>query len=223
MGYSIFKCDDCGDEYKGNYTDKVPHDYEKNVTAPTCTSIGYTTYTCKNCNDSYVSNYTDKAAHSYEETVTEPTCLELGFSTFVCSVCGDTYKSNYREALGHQPTEWIVDTEATIEHSGEKHIECGRCGEILQTAEIAQLIDKDNSDEDGNAQVGNFSIILTDKDGKPVFDSEISIDVNDNVTIKRAATGNANCISVANIIAAAVIQIKDFFIVIFLLSLNLFV
>ena len=184
MGYSIFKCDDCGDEYKGNYTDKLPHDYEKNVTAPTCTSIGYTTYTCKNCNDSYVSNYTDKAAHSYEETVTEPTCLELGFSTFVCSACGDTYKSNYIEALGHQPTEWIVDTEATIEHSGEKHIECERCGEILQTAEITQLIDKDNSDEDGNAQVGNFSIILTDKDGKPVFDSEISIDVNDNVTIK---------------------------------------
>ena len=184
MGYSIFKCDDCGDEYKGNYTDKVPHDYEKNVTAPTCTSIGYTTYTCKNCNDSYVSNYTDKAAHSYEETVTEPTCLELGFSTFVCSACGDTYKSNYREALGHQSTDWIIDVLATIENAGSKHIECERCGEILQTSEIAQLIDKDNSDEDGNAQVGNFSIILTDKDGKPVFDSEISIDVNDNVTIK---------------------------------------
>lgn len=184
MGYSIFKCDDCGDEYKGNYTDKVPHAYKAVVTEPTCTSIGFTTHTCPDCGASYTDNYTDKAAHSYEETVTEPTCLELGFSTFVCSVCGDTYKSNYREALGHQPTEWIVDTEATIEHSGEKHIECERCGEILQTSEIAQLIDKDNSDEDGNAQVGNFSIILTDKDGKPVFDSEISIDVNDNVTIK---------------------------------------
>lgn len=184
MGYSIFKCDDCGDEYKGNYTDKVPHAYETVATEPTCTSIGFTTHTCPDCGASYTDNYTDKAAHSYEETVTEPTCLELGFSTFVCSACGDTYKSNYREALGHQPTEWVVDTEATIEHSGEKHIECERCGEILQTAEIAQLIDKDNSDEDGNAQVGNFSIILTDKDGKPVFDSEISIDVNDNVTIK---------------------------------------
>lgn len=183
MGYSIFKCDDCGDEYKGNYTDKVPHAYKAIVTEPTCTSIGFTTHTCPDCGASYTDNYTDKAAHSYEEIITEPTCLELGFSTFVCSACGDTYKSNYREALGHQPTEWIVDTEATIEHSGEKHIECERCGEILQTAEIAQLIDKDNSDEDGNAQVGNFSIILTDKDGKPVFDSEISIDVNDNVTI----------------------------------------
>ena len=184
MGYSVFKCDDCGDEYKGNYTDKVPHAYKAVVTESTCTSIGFTTHTCPDCGASYTDNYTDKAAHSYEETVTEPTCLELGFSTFVCSACGDTYKSNYREALGHQPTEWIIDVPATIENAGSKHIECERCGEILQTAEIAQLIDKDNSDEDGNAQVGNFSIILTDKDGKPVFDSEISIDVNDNVTIK---------------------------------------
>ena len=184
MGYSIFKCDDCGDEYKGNYTDKAPHAYKAVVTEPTCTSIGFITHTCPDCGASYTDNYTDKAAHNYEETVTEPTCLELGFSTFVCSVCGDTYKSNYREALGHQPTEWIIDIPATIENAGSKHIECERCGEILQTAEIAQLIDKDNSDEDGNAQVGNFSIILTDKDGKPVFDSEISIDVNDNVTIK---------------------------------------
>ena len=184
MGYSIFKCDDCGDEYKGNYTDKVPHAYKAVVTEPTCTSIGFTTHTCPDCGASYTDNYTDKVAHSYEETITEPTCLELGFSTFVCSVCGDTYKSNYREALGHQPTDWIIDVPATIENAGSKHIECGRCGEILQTAEIAQLIGKDNSDEDGNAQVGNFSIILTDKDGKPVFDSEISIDVNDNVTIK---------------------------------------
>ena len=184
MGYSIFKCDDCGDEYKGNYTDKVPHAYKAVVTEPTCTSIGFTTHTCPDCGASYTDNYTDKAAHSYEETVTEPTCLELGFSTFVCSACGDTYKSNYREALGHQPTEWIIDVSATIENVGSKHIECERCDEILQIAEIAQLIDKDNSDEDGNAQVGNFSIILTDKNGKPVFDSEISIDVNDNVTIK---------------------------------------
>ena len=184
MGYSIFKCDDCGDEYKGNYTDKLPHAYKTVVTEPTCTSIGFTTHTCPDCGASYTDNYTDKAAHSYEETVTEPTCLELGFSTFVCAACGDTYKSNYREALRHQPTDWIIDVPATIENAGSKHIECERCGEILQTAEIAQLIDKDNSDEDGNAQVGNFSIILTDKDGKPVFDSEISIDVNDNVTIK---------------------------------------
>ena len=61
------------------------------------------------------------------------------------------------------------------------------CGETLQTLEIPKLIDKDNSDEDGNAEVGDYSIILTDKNGKPIFNSEITIDVNDNVSIKLPA------------------------------------
>lgn len=184
MGYSIFKCDDCGDEYKGNYTDKVPHDYEKNVTAPTCTSIGYTTYTCKNCNDSYVSDYTDKAAHSYEETVTEPTCLELGYTTYVCSVCGDTYRAEYKEALGHTPSDWIVDTAATINNAGEKHIECTVCGERLMTVALPRLVGRDFSDEDGNVVVGDYSIKLYDKNNMPVFNTEVTIDVNDNISIK---------------------------------------
>ena len=129
-------------------------------------------------------NYTDKLPHAYEAVVTEPSCTALGFATYTCSVCGDTYKADYKEPLGHQPSEWIIDAPATIENAGSKHIECERCGEILQTAEISQLIDKDNSDEDGNAEVGGYSIILTDKDGKPIFNSEITIDINDNITIK---------------------------------------
>lgn len=50
--------------------------------------------------------------------------------------------------------------------------------------ELAQLIDKDNSDEDGNAKVGKYAIVLTDKDSKPVFNSEITIDKDDNISIK---------------------------------------
>lgn len=183
MGYTIFKCNDCDDEYKGNYTDKIPHDYDKAVTEPTCTEFGFTTYSCKNCDDEYVADYTDKIAHKYETVVTDATCLTMEYTTYTCE-CGDTYKADYKEPLGHTPSEWIVDVPATIEGAGSKHIECTVCGETMQTAEIAQLIDADRTDEDGNAKIGNFSIILTDKDGIPVFDSEISIDVNDNVTIK---------------------------------------
>ena len=54
----------------------------------------------------------------------------------------------------------------------------------MKTVEIPQLIDTDHSDEDGDAVVGDYSIILTDENGKPVFDSEITIDKDDNVTIK---------------------------------------
>lgn len=61
---------------------------------------------------------------------------------------------------------------------------CVTCGTVISTAAIPKLPDNDNSDEDGNSKVGDYSILITDKDGKPVFDSEISIDRNDNITIK---------------------------------------
>mgnify|MGYP002530081351 CR=1 FL=1 len=184
MGYTVYTCRDCSDTYTGNYTDKAEHDYNTIVTEPTCTSHGYTTYTCKNCGDEYISDYKERLAHNYSSTVTAATCLTMGYTTYTCEACGDTYKADYKESLGHTPSEWIVDTPATIENTGSKHIECTVCKTILQTAELAQLIDKDNSDEDGNAKVGDYSIIITDENGKPVFNSEITIDVNDNVTIK---------------------------------------
>lgn len=184
MGYTTFTCEDCGDSYVGNYTDMLEHNYNKETVEPTCTEHGYAVYTCPDCGKSYIGDYTNCKEHHYTETVIAPTCTEMGYSVFKCDDCGDSYKSEYTEALGHKPTEWVIDTEATIEHAGSKHIECERCGDILQTVELPRLVDKDHSDEDGNVKVGAFSIILTDKDGQPVFDSEITIDVNDNVTIK---------------------------------------
>ena len=47
MGYTTYVCETCGDTYKDNYTDKLPHDYAAVVTEPTCTEHGFTTYTCK--------------------------------------------------------------------------------------------------------------------------------------------------------------------------------
>lgn len=184
MGYTTYTCKDCGDTYKADYTDMTEHNYNKVVTEPTCTEHGYAIYTCPDCGKSYIGDYTDCKEHYYTETVIAPTCTEMGYNIFKCDDCEKEYKGNYIAALGHTPSEWIIDTPATIESAGEKHIECSVCGEILQRTAIPQLIDTDHSDEDGNAQVGDFSLILTDKNGKPIFDSEITIDVNDNITIK---------------------------------------
>ena len=183
-GYTVHTCPDCGKEYIGDITECQQHHYTETVTPPTCTEMGYTTYVCETCGDTYKDNYTDKLPHDYETVVTEPTCTEHGFTTYTCKACGDSYTSDYTEAAGHKPSEWIVDVPATIEQAGQKHTECTVCGEILQTVEIPQLVDTDHSDEDGNAEVGDYSIILTDENGKPVFDSEITIDKDDNVTIK---------------------------------------
>ena len=184
QGYTIYICPDCGKEYIGDLTECQQHRYIETVTLPTCTEMGYTTYVCETCGDTYKDNYTDKLPHDYETVVTEPNCTKHGFTTYTCKVCGDSYTSDYTEAAGHKPSEWIVDVPATIEQAGQKHIECTVCVEILQTVEIPQLVDTDHSDEDGDAVVGDYSIILTDENGKPVFDSEITIDKDDNVTIK---------------------------------------
>lgn len=184
MGYTVFECSNCGDTYTGEFTDKAEHSYTATVTESTCTEMGFTTYVCEICGDTYKDNYTDKIPHSYETAITAPTCVDIGFTTYTCSACGESYCDDYVNALGHKPSEWMIDVPATIEHSGEKHMECTACGKVLMTSEIPQLVDTDHSDEDGNAEVGAFSLILTDKDGKPIFDSEISIDINDNVTIK---------------------------------------
>lgn len=184
MGYTIYTCESCGDSYKADYVDKAAHDYTKTVTAPTCTALGYTTYECKNCDYKYISDYTDKINHSYIADVTEPTCTASGYTVYTCENCGKTYTADYKDMTGHKPSEWIIDEPATIERAGEKHIECITCGEVLSRAAIPQLVEKDRTDEDGNSKVGDFSILVTNANGKPIFDSEISIDINDNVTIK---------------------------------------
>ena len=181
-GYAVYTCPDCGKSYIGDYTENKEHTYSETVIAPTCTEMGYTIFKCNDCDDEYKGNYTDKIPHDYSAEVTEATCTGLGYTTYTCE-CGDTYKADYKEPLGHSPSEWIVDTAATIENAGTKHIECTVCHTVLQTAELPQLIDKDNSDEDGNAEIGAYSIILTDENGKPIFNSELTIDVNDNVSI----------------------------------------
>ncbi len=182
-GYTIYTCPDCGKEYIADYTEHKNHSYTETVIAPTCTEMGYTIFTC-DCGDSHKGNYTDKIPHDYKKTVTEPTCTEIGFTTSVCEVCGDTVKSDYKNAKGHAPSEWIIDEAATIEHGGRKHIECIECKAILQTADIPRLVAKDNSDEDGKAEIGGYSVILTDKNNKPVFNSEITIDNDDNISIR---------------------------------------
>lgn len=183
-GYTVYTCPDCGKEYIGDLTDCEQHRYTETVTPPTCTEMGYTTYVCETCGDSNKADYTDKAPHDYNTAVTAPTCTGHGFTVYTCKNCGYSYTGDYTEASGHKPSEWIIDVPATIENAGQKHIECLTCGTVLKTVEIPQLIDTDHSDEDGDAVVGDYSIILTDENGKPVFDSEITIDKDDNVTIK---------------------------------------
>ena len=60
-------CNDCGAVVTAG--SEVPatgnHDYEKAVTASTCTETGFTTYTCKVCANSYKGEFTAELGHDF--------------------------------------------------------------------------------------------------------------------------------------------------------------
>ncbi len=161
------------------------HDYQEEVTAPTCTEMGYTTYTCTRCGDSYQGEYTDLAPHDYQEKVTPPTCTEMGHSTFTCSWCGDTYDGAYTDPIGHTPGDWIVDQEAAQGVEGSRHKECTVCGEVLETEELEQLYNQATTDSQGKAVVGQYLVIVTDTDTTdPVANATVTLSGDDSIAIR---------------------------------------
>ena len=61
---------ECG-EKEEETLDPLGHDYEEQVTDPTCTTGGYTTYTCSRCSDSYTGNEVPALGHKYVDGVCE--------------------------------------------------------------------------------------------------------------------------------------------------------
>lgn len=88
------------------------HDYQKEVTEPTCTEMGYTTYTCSRCGDTYKGDYTDAAGHKPGDWIIdqEPTTDSEGSKHKECEVCG--------EKLEEEPIEKIYK-QATTDTHGE--------------------------------------------------------------------------------------------------------
>lgn len=183
LGYTTYTCTECKNEYTDDYVNMTEHNYRQSICVPTCFSLGYANYICTSCGYSYKSDYKLPVEHGYVRTVIPPTCTEYGYTMYNCPDCYDSYISEYVDARGHDASDWIVEVYATIENIGRKHIECRTCKEILYETIIEQLSDKDNSDEDGKAQVGDYTIVFEDGDGKAIFNSEVTIDINDKIYV----------------------------------------
>ena len=82
------------------------HDYQEEVTAPTCTEMGYTTYTCSRCGDTYKGDYTDAAGHKPGDWIIdqEPTTDSEGSKHKECTVCGETLETAEIEKIYNQAT-----------------------------------------------------------------------------------------------------------------------
>lgn len=82
------------------------HDYQEEVTDPTCTEMGYTTYTCSRCGDAYKGDYTDAAGHKPGDWIIdqEPTTDSEGSKHKECTVCGETLETEEIEKIYNQAT-----------------------------------------------------------------------------------------------------------------------
>ena len=82
------------------------HDYQEEITTPTCTEMGYTTYTCSRCGDTYKGDYTDAAGHKPGDWIIdqEPTTDSEGSKHKECEVCGETLETEEIEKIYNQAT-----------------------------------------------------------------------------------------------------------------------
>lgn len=184
------------------------HDYQKEVTEPTCTEMGYTTYTCSRCGDTYKGDYTDAAGHKPGDWIIdqEPTIDSEGSKHKECEVCGETLETEEIEKIYNQATtdskgEAVVggylvivtdtDTKNPVanasvalhaDHTLSVRLPSGRMLDYTDQTTITVLLTKDKS------AVANMFIAVTDRQDNYCEDST---DANGQITVPDT-TGKTN-------------------------------
>ena len=184
------------------------HDYQEEVTEPTCTEMGYTTYTCSRCGDTYKGDYTDAAGHKPGDWIIdqEPTTDSEGSKHKECEVCGETLETEEIEKIYNQATtdthgEAVVggylvivtdtDTKNPVanafvalhaDHTLSVRLPSGRLLDYTDQTTITVLLTKDKS------AVANMFIAVTDRQDNYCEDST---DANGQITVPDI-TGKTN-------------------------------
>ena len=128
-GYTIHICLNCGDSYKGTYTNAKGHSYNSWIITKfaTCTTDGTEIRKCNTCGNTETQTIS-KTDHNYVATFIEPTCIEAGYTIHICLNCGDSYKGTYTNAKGHSYNSWIITKFATCTTDGTEIRKCNTCG-----------------------------------------------------------------------------------------------
>jgi len=148
------------------YTEEAKgHNYESEVTAPTCTEKGYTTHTCTRCDDSYVDTETEALDHSFTSYVSneDATCLEDGTKTAKCDRCDETHT--------------IADEESKLSHSYENG-KCTGCGQ--EEPEITITSEKYNISEQYITEIADKKTVKEFKESISTNAGEVKILDKDN-------------------------------------------
>lgn len=211
-GYTVKECTVCGDRHITNITDALPHNYETVVTPASCEAGGHTTHICFGCGSSFVTDPTEAHGHQWDNgtIVTDKTCDGSGVTEYRCVRCG-YHRLEGIEATGHIPgaeatcttpqvctkcgvvlavakghkaSDWIVDKEPTTSTEGSQHKECVNCGETLETEVLDKLYRLATTDTHGEAVVGGYLVIVTDKDTEnPVFGATVRLNEDGTISV----------------------------------------
>ena len=184
------------------------HDYQEEVTEPTCTEMDYTTYTCSRCGDTYKGDYTDAVGHKPGDWIIdqEPTTDSEGSKHKECEVCGETLETEEIEKIYNQATtdthgEAVVggylvivtdtDTKNPVanafvalhaDYTLSVRLPSGRLLDYTDHTTITVLLTKDKS------AVANMFIAVTDRQDNYCEDST---DANGQITVPDT-TGKTN-------------------------------
>jgi len=111
QGYTLHRCEVCGDTYRDSFTDAKGH---TEGPAATCTEDQL----CTVCE----IVLTPALGHENTDTVVDPTCNLPGYTQHTCARCQTTYRDTVTPATGHTPGAAPTCTDAQT---------CTSCGEIL--------------------------------------------------------------------------------------------
>lgn len=144
-GYTKYECTICGDQYRGDITDKLGHDFELyTVISPSCTDDETEIYLCsrKGCTVSYSSPILNSAlGHEYVTQIIQPTHTDDGYIRYSCLRCSDAYII-YPEELkstGHDYNNYVSANNGIITYA------CS-CENVTITKSVDEIIDMWNVD-----------------------------------------------------------------------------
>lgn len=135
VGYSIFTCKECGDNYRDKEVSSLGHSEGewRITTAPKCTEKGVETNYCSVCGEAHATREVSATGHdSGKWEVTTPSqCEEWGTESLLCTVCGETVTTRGIQPKGHGETKWEITLEPGCETAGRNSNICLDCEKEL--------------------------------------------------------------------------------------------
>ena len=119
------------------YSAPLGHNYEAQITPPTCEQGGSTLFTCRDCGHSYTGDFTEPDGHHYAARVIAPNCTVGGFTENTCTECGQSYRDRETAPTGHSEVANIVFP--TCSEQGYTNYTCKLCGEVREADFVEAL------------------------------------------------------------------------------------